>query len=138
MNRARVPLLPSRVRWLAVAAVAVGILAASLAPSAGTATLRGPLGVAGLDKYLHGLAFAGFALVLAYALARRDPATVALAVFAAAVGFGLLVELLQAPLAHRTFSLADLAADAVGAALVAVGWHRTAGRLRFRQPGARA
>jgi len=132
MSRVRVPLVPSRLRWAAVAVAAAGIVVASVSPSTGQA-VRGPLGVVGADKYLHALGFAGFALVLAYALARWDPTAAAVAVLVGTVAFGLVIELLQLPLAHRSFDWLDLAADAVGATVVAVGWRLAAVRIRFRR-----
>jgi len=132
MGRFSVPLVSTRLRWAAVAVVAAGIVVASVSPSSGAA-VRGPLGVVGADKYLHALAFAGFALVLAYALARRDPTVAAVAVLVGTVAFGLAIELLQLPLAHRSFDWLDLVADAVGATVVAVGWRLAAVRVRFRR-----
>jgi len=132
MGRVRVPLVPSRLRWAAVAVVAAGIVAAAVSPSTGQA-VRGPLGVVGADKYLHALGFGGFAFVLAYALARRDPTVAAVAVLVGTVVFGLAIELLQLPLAHRSFDWLDLVADAVGATVVAVCWRVAAVRVRFHR-----
>jgi VanZ family protein len=88
--------------------------------------------VLGIDKYLHFLGYAGFALVLAYALAGQSAGRIAVVVFLGAAGFGLFVELLQLPLAYRTFSLADAAANAAGATVVAVAWRPLRRRVRFR------
>ena len=132
MGRLRVPLLPVGVRWLLVVAVAVGICYASVTRPAAIGRVTGPFGVLGIDKYLHFLAYAGLATVLAYALADSSTDRVAFVVFLAAVGFGLFVELLQLPIPYRTFSLADAATNALGATLVAVGWRLGRARLRFR------
>ena len=132
MARLRVPLLPSSARWLLVALVAVGILYASLTRPTAVRRVTGPLGVLGLDKYLHFFGYAALALVLAYALAGNSPEYVAVAVFLGAAGFGLGVEFLQLPIAYRTFSLADAAANAAGATVVAVCWPVVRARVRFR------
>jgi VanZ family protein len=132
MARVRVPLLPASARWLIVALVAGGILVASVTRPTAVRRVTGPFGVLGVDKYLHFLAYAGFALVLAYALAGRTAERIAVVVFLAAVSFGLFVELLQLPLAYRTFSLADAAANATGATVVAVCWRPLRRRVRFR------
>jgi len=115
-----------------VAVAAAGIAVASVSPSTGQ-VVRGPLGVVGADKYLHAIGFGGFALVLAYALARWDPTVAAVAVLVGTVAFGLAIELLQLPLAHRSFDWLDLVADAVGATVVTVGWRLAVVRVRFRR-----
>lgn len=132
MTRVRVPLLPSKARWLVVALVAGGILLASVTRPTAVRRVTGPFGVLGIDKYLHFLGYAALALVLAYALAGRETERVAVTVFLAVVSFGLFVELLQLPIAYRTFSLADAVANAAGATAVAVGWRPLRRRVRFR------
>ena len=92
---------------------------------------RGPL--VGIDKYLHALAYAGLATVLAYAMAEWQPRVAAIAVFGIAVAFGLGVELVQLPLPYRQFSLLDLVANATGVTAVALGWSVLGHRLRFRR-----
>ncbi|MFB6177247.1 MAG: VanZ family protein [Halobaculum sp.] len=74
------------------------------------------------DKQLHFLGYAGFTLVLAYATAhlRERPTRRILLVVGGAVCYGLLMEIGQAPLAARQFSLLDLAANAAGAVAVSV------------------
>ncbi|MFC7082405.1 VanZ family protein [Halorussus caseinilyticus] len=137
---------PTWLRWVAVAVVAGGILFASVLdppssapPTSGT----GPGGI-GMDKWLHALAYAGLAGTLAVALASdrgRSPAvardherapdharTAALAALLA-VCYGVGLEFVQAPLAGRYFSVADMVADAVGAAVAVVGWRLLVGRL---------
>jgi len=135
MGRVRVPLAPSVVRWSFVAVVAGVILAASVVRPTGAGATLGPFGVLGVDKYLHAVGYAVLALALAYALADRDAGRVAVAVVLAAASFGLVVELVQLPLAYRTFSLADAAANATGAGVVALGWRPVWRRVQFG-PGA--
>ena len=120
-NRFRPPVW---LRWLAVAVVAGGIFYASLlvAPTSGLAPL-GPLGLVGMDKWLHALAYVGLAGTLAVALAPdREAGRVALLALALAVGYGVGIEFAQAPLAERVFSVADMAANATGASLGVAGW----------------
>ena len=85
----------------------------------------GPLGLIGVDKYLHVLSFAVLAVTLTVALPPISTRRLLVLVIVATVGYGLLVELLQLPLPYRSFGLIDLVADAVGAVLVALcrrGW----------------
>jgi VanZ family protein len=115
---------PHWLRWFAVAFVAGGILYASLldSPSSGLEAF-GPLGVFGRDKWLHALAYAALAGTLASALAPgRSPAAVAALAGLLAACYGVGIEFAQAPLAERHFSVADMAANATGAALAVPGW----------------
>lgn len=132
----RVPLIPKSFRWLAVLAVAGGIIAASVTRSAAVGRVTGPLGILGLDKYLHALAYAVLASVLAYALAEWDPRPAAVTVFLVAVAFGLFVELVQLPLSYRQFSGFDLVANAAGASVVAISWSPLVARVCFRRVAA--
>ncbi|NLV09757.1 hypothetical protein GOC74_07415 [Halomicrobium mukohataei] len=127
----RLPLVSSRMRWLVVGCVAAVILFVSVLRPGSASRITGPLGVFGIDKYLHVLAYGGLATVLAYALAEREPRRVAVAVFVLAVAFGFVVELVQLPLAYRQFSRLDVLANAVGASVIAAGWGVVATRLRF-------
>ncbi|MFC7132499.1 MULTISPECIES: VanZ family protein [Salinibaculum] len=122
-----------RARWGLVAVVAAAILVAAVVRPGDAGPTLGPLGVLGLDKYLHALAFAALAATLAAALATSSVERLLVVVVLVSVGYGLLVELLQLPLAYRSFSLLDLAADAVGAVLVALLWR---GGQWLRRPDA--
>ena len=127
MGRVTSPRVPASARWLAVALVAVAILAASVLPrSTGAAPPMGPgpANLVGADKWLHGLAYAGLALALLYAMAATDlsfPRSIALTL-GLAVAFGLGVELVQAPLPSRQFDTFDAVANAVGASIAATVW----------------
>ncbi|WP_128476488.1 VanZ family protein [Halorussus pelagicus] len=115
---------PTWLRWVAVAVVAGGIFFASVldSPSSGLAAL-GPFETFGMDKWLHALAYAGLAGTLASALAPgRSPAVTAALAGLLAVGYGVGIEFVQAPLAERSFSVADMVADAVGAGVAVLGW----------------
>jgi hypothetical protein len=146
------PLASRSTRYGLVAIVACAILVGSVIdpPSAGpTPAAAGPLGFVGLDKWLHALAYAGFAGTLTYALApwtipadgpTRPSSTVAAglaAVVVLAAGYGFGVELVQGTLPVRSFDLADAAANAVGALLATAGWGALTlgGRLRVRATG---
>lgn len=132
MPRIRVPLAPARIRWAAVLAAAVVILVASVLPPAGVEDPMGPFGLLGLDKYVHALAYAGFAGIVAYALVDGPIERALLVAFATAVLFGLGVELVQMPIPYRTGGAADFVANAVGATLAVSGWWGTRGYVRFQ------
>lgn len=134
MRRLRVPLVPRWLRWSAVGLVATALFYASVVVDpAGTASgLLGPY----WDKQLHAVAYAGLALVTAYATAnwRTHPYRRVLAVLVATVGYGVLIELAQAAVPYRRFSAGDLAANAAGALLV-IGWFAIEVRVRYRRVG---
>jgi VanZ family protein len=88
--------------------LALLVLIASLVPGNGPA-LRGPLGVVGLDKWLHAVAYATLASAVTYADGRARAGVVA------AVSYGVLVELLQVGVRYRAASTLDAVADLVGA-----------------------
>lgn len=129
MTRYRVPLIDRRLRHALAAGVAALVLVASVVdpPSTGTPTVL--LG-AGVDKWLHAVAYAGLAVTVGYARlgeSELDGRTL-LAVFLLVAAYGFGVELVQAPLPARSFDLADAAANAVGAALGTAPYLRLRGR----------
>lgn len=128
MGRVPMPLLPATIRWLGVIAVAAFIVYFSLVIPAPAPPQPGPL----WDKKLHFTAYLGLALALAYATATSRESTTrrAALVFAAAVCFGVLIEVLQGPLPSRDFSYLDMVADAIGA-LLATGWFLLEARLEY-------
>ena len=109
--------------WLPVA-VATAILAASLLPGSASGAAGGAVGPVGVDKLLHVVGYAVLAAVVLAAL-RRPNGREALAAVVLVTAFGGAVELLQGPIPGRSVSLLDLAADAVGAVLGALGWWLT-------------
>ncbi|NHN59954.1 MULTISPECIES: VanZ family protein [Halorussus] len=122
---------PRWLRWATVVLIAGGILYASVldSPSSGLPAL-GPLGLVEIDKWLHALAYAALAGSLAVALAPgRSPAVVAGVAALLAVGYGVGVEFVQAPLAARHFSVADMVADAVGAGIAVLGYRVLVGLM---------
>ncbi|WP_255197121.1 VanZ family protein [Halorarius litoreus] len=131
MNRPRVPVLARPLRLAVVAAVALVILVASVVdpPGSGGATTSLVAGLP-LDKWLHALAYAGLASVLAYASVpergRRGRVLVGVVLLAAGYGFG--IELVQATLPFRSFDLLDALANTVGASVGALPWFVVRGR----------
>lgn len=115
MRQLGVPLLPARIRWLFVAAVAGVIFVYSILIAPAAPPEPGPL----WDKKLHFAAYAALAATLAYATARSELGSTRrlLAIVGIAIGYGIAIELLQAPLPDRYFSYADMAANALGAIL---------------------
>lgn len=107
-------------RWLPVA-VALAILGASLVPGSASGAAGGAVGPVGVDKLLHAGGYAVLAFATLFALQARSLRT-ALLVVLLVTAFGGAVELLQSPVPGRHLSALDLVADAVGAALGALGW----------------
>lgn len=105
--------MTARSRWLVVAVLAVVVLVASLVPGGG-GSFSSPFGVVGADKWLHAFGYAVLAGAVTYADGR------ALVGVAAAVAYGVLVELLQLGVPYRSASTLDAVADGVGA-LVGAG-----------------
>ncbi|WP_144924261.1 VanZ family protein [Halorubrum salsamenti] len=134
MVRVRLPLVPRSLRWGVVLAVAATILYFSVFTPPGSGVIRrGPFGVLAYSTWLHGLAYAGLAVTLAYAFQDRPwrDRSVLGVVFLIAVGYGAGIELLQLTLDARTASGGDLLVNAVGAAVAAVCWRVLTRRVRF-------
>ncbi|WP_336002223.1 VanZ family protein [Halorientalis halophila] len=132
MGSLRVPLLPSWVRWLAVALVAAVVVWSSVTrpPTGGPGpAFPGPIG---FDKYLHIAAYLTLTGALGYALVDGRVERIAALAFAVAVSFGFGVELLQLASPYRSFSFGDAVANAVGASVVAALWGPLTDRVRFR------
>lgn len=110
-----------RVRFGLVAVWALVLLYASVSDPSGTPLARsGPLGLFGVDKWLHAGGYAVLAVLLAYALLPRwrDVRRGSIAALLLAGGYGLAMELLQAPLAYRSFDPLDATANVLGALAV--------------------
>ncbi|MFC4550162.1 MULTISPECIES: VanZ family protein [Halorussus] len=120
--------LGRRFQWVGVALVAGVIFYGSVLDSPGASlSPTGPLGLVGLDKWLHALGYAALGAALAVAL-RGDADRAILLAVVVSVGYGVGIEFVQAAIPARHFSVADMAADTVGAA---VGAGATAGLLRL-------
>jgi VanZ family protein len=90
---------------------------------------RDPLGIAGVDKWLHTLAGAGLTVTLSSVRRPRTPGDVG-GVLGLSVLYCGVLELLQTRHPWRTFEAGDVAAAAVGSGLGVVGWWAVAGRDR--------
>ncbi|WP_128906685.1 VanZ family protein [Halorubrum amylolyticum] len=134
MDRLRLPLIPRALRLAGVVAVAATILYFSVFTPPGSGAIQtGPLSVFPYSTWLHGLAYAGLAVTLAYALQDRPwrDRLVVVVVFLVAVGYGASIELLQSTLDARTADFGDLLVNAVGAAVAAVCWRVLTRWARF-------
>ena len=145
----RIPLLPRPVRWLPTLLVAgvicygsvitsppalpLGVTSVS-GPTTDTASGIGPLLEPGFPPSYrrHAVAYATLTLSLAYAVVDHDlpPARKALLVFAVAMAYGVVMEFGQLFRPERTAALADVAINAVGAA-IALQWYALERRARF-------
>ncbi|MEZ3144896.1 VanZ family protein [Halobaculum sp. MBLA0143] len=125
----RVPLIPRGLRVAAVLVVAGTIAYFSLVTEASPPS-AGPF----FDKYVHFAGYTVLALLAAYATAtlRDRPITRAVAVVVGVAAYGFVVELLQAPLPGRQFSLYDQVANTLGALTVVV-WLLIERRVRYRR-----
>ncbi|WP_084802625.1 VanZ family protein [Halorientalis sp. IM1011] len=105
----------------------VSLFAVSVAdPPAGGLAPTGPLGLVAVDKWLHVLGYAALTLLIAYAVWPSTTRWLALA-GALALGYGVVIEVVQAFVPSRSFSVADLGANVVGITLAAAllwAWHR--------------
>lgn len=132
--RVHLPLVPRSVRWTVVFAVVAAIFVASVVrpPDAARAAL-GPFGVLPISTWLHGVAYAGLAVVLAYALQSSPRPTwqVLALVFAVSTAYGVGIELVQSTLAYRSFDTGDILVNAGAAALAATAWGVFVRRVRF-------
>ena len=108
-------------RRTAAAALALLVLAASLAPTQGAVT-TGDATALGADKLLHAVGYAALTYAVARALHARTARRLTVVVFAVAA-FGAGVELVQ-PFVGRTASALDALANLAGAALGALAWLR--------------
>jgi hypothetical protein len=125
-----------RTRAASVALVAAGLFLASVVDpgnaGAGTATgSLGPLGLVGVDKWVHAVGYAALALVGTFALALRVDTTrpwPLLGVVTVVAAFGAGIEVVQATLPARSFDVADMAANATGALFAVAAWSLVARR----------
>ncbi len=117
-----------------VLAVSTLVFAASIVrpPSSGGPIL-GPFGLVPQTVWLHAIAYAAIAMLVAYALQTGGRPTwpVLCVAFGFATAFGVGIEVVQSRFAYRTFSMADMLVNAGGAALAVVAWRLLAARVRF-------
>jgi VanZ family protein len=111
-------------RWRTVIVLAAVLLIASVVPSP---LRRYPaFDQFGPDKLMHLVGHAGFAAVLADALAtdRCDTWTAALLAVVASTGYAILTGTLQRWVPGRESEPADFAAGVIGSIFGALGWRR--------------
>lgn len=106
-----------------VGAVAAVLFVAAIVPTGGTVDRAGPLGLVGMDLWLHALGYCLLQWVVLVAaesdsLWRVPTAATPLVV----VGYGVLLELVQFGLAYRHASPHDALANALGALVALAGW----------------
>jgi VanZ family protein len=130
VRRVPFPLLPAWLRWTGVLAVAAVIVYFSVV----TSVSRPPSPSPWWDKQLHFIAYGGFALAMIYATARMRDHVVrrAVLVIVVSIGFGIAIELAQAPLANRYATVGDVLANSAGVFLAA-SWLLVERRLRYRR-----
>jgi VanZ family protein len=130
--RLELPLLPRWARYLAVGIVFTAVTIGSVTERVPSSSLGGfgPF----WDKYLHFLAYAALATILAYATVhwRDHQYRRAGIVIFVAVGYGLLMELVQGPLPSRRFSAVDALVNGLGALMVSV-WFLLERTIRYRR-----
>jgi VanZ family protein len=114
-NRLVVPVCSQPLRWIVVAGVTVTIVILSLVSPPADVQSAGQS-----DKILHFAAYFGLAGALTYATIefQSQPRLRSVLIFVGAVGVGLGVELLQATLPYRFFTIGDLLANTLGAGLM--------------------
>lgn len=113
----RVSQIPRGARYAPAIVVALAIGYASVIEPSGAQTGLTLFGVVS-DYWLHATAYAVLSGTIAYAnLPAYDsvPKRMLAIAYFASFGYGLTIELLQAPLSYRMFSLVDVAANAGGA-----------------------
>lgn len=132
MSEVRLPLLPAWLRWAGVLAVASVIVLFSVVFALPADVVTQPFSVIPLDKWRHFLAYAAFGGTLAYATTDWEWSTKRLAVFVlgSTVVYGVGIELWQAFLPGRYFSLLDAYANSLGA-VIASPWYVVRSRVSF-------
>lgn len=134
MRRLRLPLVPRWVRLTLVLVVSGVVFVGSVVrPPASGGPILGPFGLVSQTVWLHAIAYATIAMLIAYALQSGGRPTwpVLGVAFVLATVFGMGIELVQSRLAYRTFEVADMLVNAGGAALAVVVWRLLAARVRF-------
>ncbi|WP_096390947.1 VanZ family protein [Halopenitus persicus] len=132
-RRLRLPLLPTRLRLGAAVLVAGIILYYSVFAPPGAGTIeRGPFGLVPYSTWLHGLAYTGLGGSIGYALV-GSASTVRrrVGMWIGTVGYGVAIELVQSQLPARTFAVADMGVNALGASLALVVWIALDRYVRF-------
>lgn len=128
-NRAiRFPLAPRFLRFCIVIITLIGIVYFSLITMPPEAPTQQPL----WDKYLHFVAYAGFAATMAYATVdlRDRPIRRGVFVIGSTITVGILIELSQGLIPYRYFRWTDIVANTLGSVLVSI-WFLVERRIRY-------
>jgi VanZ family protein len=127
-----VPLLPAWVRWALVACVAGFIFYASVLAAPPPIVDPAKPELVPLDRWRHFVAYAAFGGALAYASADWDLETryAAAFVLGTTVAYGLGIEVWQAFVPERYFSLGDAYANVLGAVLLSP-WYLVRSYVNF-------
>ena len=112
---------PQPRRYRSAIAFAALLLVVSLLPAPETGGPTPELFGLALDKWVHAGSYAALTGLLLRGHGRRELAAVAVLV-ALAVGYGGGIELLQGLVVSRSLSVADMAANTVGAVLSGLAW----------------
>jgi VanZ family protein len=117
----RLPLLPAWLRWGFVACVAGFVFYTSILTSPPTYVDPAKPELIPLDKWRHFVAYAAFGGSLAYASAdwSLDRRSAFVFVLGVTMAYGVGIEVWQAFVPERSFSVGDAYANALGAVLVA-------------------
>ncbi len=107
-------------RWYPAVAVAVALFVASVVP----VDAGGGSGPVGADKIAHVVGYAVLtgALVVAFQVRHRTEESAAASAAVGAVAYGIGIELVQAGITYRAFSVADIAANGAGAIAAGIAW----------------
>lgn len=112
-------------RFSVATSFAIAVVIASMMPApADPLSNLGPLGLFGVDKWIHLGAYALLAFLGAFVALSRSLMILA-AITVLTVLFGLGVEVLQGAIAWRTMEAADVLANTVGAVVGVTVWQIT-------------
>lgn len=122
MTRLPIPVIPKWARWAVVGVIVAGIFYKSLLTVPSQAVPKPDF--TPVDKWLHFVAYAGLGLTVAYALvesplSRKRRAVLLLSIV---VGYGVAMEVGQAVLPSRYFSVGDLLANTLGG-ILSLTWY---------------
>lgn len=120
--------VPAATRFSIAGGVATTVALVSLVHAPDVIARTGPLGLVGVDKWIHAGSYALVAFLVGYAVRAPDKWTM-LAVATGAVILGAGVESIQGTIPWRTQETADVFANAAGAVLGGLVWNATWRRL---------
>ncbi len=126
--------IPAPTRFSLAGGFAMAVVLASMmhAPSDPFAKL-GPLGMFGVDKWVHVGSYALITYLLAYAYLARTARSIA-AIVAVSVLLGAGVELIQSTIVWRNMEAADVVANTIGTLGAVAVWEVTWRRLPLTDP----